>query len=118
VKNRIPVFVLIFAAGLALGLLIGLSFDLHFASEGIGAGEDVVTAAATGTFSADDLRININTASIKELMLLPGVGEKTAEAIISYREANGRFGSAAELMAVPGIGPSLYADAERYICAE
>lgn len=47
---------------------------------------------------------NINTAGIEELVLLPGIGEKTARAILSYREDNGAFTSLDALMKVPGIG--------------
>lgn len=50
--------------------------------------------------------INLNTADIAELDLLPGVGEATARAIIEYRSKNGRFRSIEELDRVPGIGPA------------
>ena len=35
--------------------------------------------------------VNINTATVKELSTLKGIGEKKAEAIVSYREAIGKF---------------------------
>jgi competence protein ComEA len=47
---------------------------------------------------------NINTAGIEELVLLPGLGDKTARAILSYREHNGNFTRLDALMNVPGIG--------------
>ena len=47
---------------------------------------------------------NINTAGIEELVLLPGLGDKTARAILSYREHNGNFASLDALINVPGIG--------------
>ena len=49
-------------------------------------------------------KININTASFHELLLLPGVGEKTADEIIAYREENGDFSSVEDLQSVQGIG--------------
>jgi competence protein ComEA helix-hairpin-helix repeat region len=49
-------------------------------------------------------KVNINTASFHELIILPGVGEKTADAIIEYREEYGAFMSVEELMEVSGIG--------------
>ena len=50
--------------------------------------------------------ININDASAEELKEnLVGVGPKKAMAIIEYREANGPFYTAEELVNVKGIGP-------------
>lgn len=48
--------------------------------------------------------INLNTASKKELMQLPGVGEAMAERILLYREDKGRFQTVEELRKVKGIG--------------
>ncbi len=48
--------------------------------------------------------VDPNTATAEELMTIPGIGEKTAEAIIAEREANGPFLYPEDLMAVKGIG--------------
>lgn len=50
-------------------------------------------------------KVDINSATSEELQCLPGVGPKTAAAIISYREKIGRFRSVEELLKVKGIGP-------------
>lgn len=52
--------------------------------------------------------ININTASTELLCQLPGIGPKTAEKIIQYRESQGRFRSIEEIMNVKGIGPKKF----------
>ncbi|VAX19239.1 hypothetical protein MNBD_IGNAVI01-1698 [hydrothermal vent metagenome] len=59
------------------------------------------------TNSADQLsdrKININNSTIEELILLPGIGEKTAEHIVDFRNKNGKFRSIDDLIKVPGIG--------------
>lgn len=49
-------------------------------------------------------RININTASAGELATLTGIGAKSAQAIIDYREMMGRFKTVDDLTKVKGIG--------------
>ncbi|MDJ0804515.1 MAG: ComEA family DNA-binding protein [Desulfobacterales bacterium] len=58
----------------------------------------------TPLWAEDGAKININTASVDELADLTNVGDKTAERIIAYREANGPFSSVDELTNVKGIG--------------
>jgi competence protein ComEA len=52
-------------------------------------------------------KIDINSADAKSLTLLKGIGEKRAEAIVKYREANGNFKSIDELSKVKGISKSI-----------
>ena len=54
--------------------------------------------------TAPDGIVDVNIASAAELDTLPGVGEKLAAAIISYREAHGAFRNIEDIMNVPGIG--------------
>ena len=52
--------------------------------------------------------ININTADVKELMQLEGVGRRVAEKIVEYREHHGLFQKPEEIRRVEGIGSGLW----------
>ncbi len=52
--------------------------------------------------------ININRATINELMILDGIGEAKAKEIIKYRDANGVFRAKEDILKVSGIGPAIY----------
>lgn len=64
--------------------------------------------AAAGGATAGDGPVNLNSAGIEELTSLDGIGPKTAQKIIDYREEHGGFGHIEELMDVPGIGPGKF----------
>jgi competence protein ComEA len=53
-------------------------------------------------------KVNINTASVKDLMTLTGVGKKVAENIVEYRGAHGAFKKAEDVRKVDGLGDALW----------
>ena len=53
-------------------------------------------------------KININTATVREMMALDAVTESLARKIVEYRELNGNFVSINEIMDVDGIGEAIF----------
>ncbi len=70
---------------------------------GLGLAEVPAAAAQSGV--AIEGVVNVNTASIEELQLLPGVGPARARAILEAREHLGGFKRVEDLLEVKGIGP-------------
>jgi len=79
-----------FMVMLAVGFVLGFSIN--------GWSEDTIK------------KININTATAKELTQLKGVGEVIAQRIIDYREQNGAFKTTNDLLNVKGVGPKIFSD--------
>lgn len=79
-----------------------------------------VTAVSppTAAQNSNNPKININTATKAELVSLPGIGEKTARAIIEYREANGPFLKTEDVQEVAGIGRKKYERMQDMIVVE
>jgi competence protein ComEA len=66
----------------------------------------LVTFSLVPLVSAGEVKkININTASVEELMVLKWIGPKLAQRIVEYREKNGPFEKPEDIMLVSGIGP-------------
>lgn len=53
-------------------------------------------------------KLNINKASVSELMTIPGIGEVRAKSIIDFRESNNGFKSVEELKKISGIGEKTF----------
>ena len=68
----------------------------------------IITSDSTNSDTGTSSLININLASITELMTLPGIGETKANNIIAYREENGFFKAIEEIKNVSGIGDATF----------
>src|SRR5512136_1938669 len=67
------------------------------------------SAAAPKAAAETGKKINLNTATTQELDSLPGVGPKTAEKIVAWRQENGKFKKIEDIMSVKGIGEKKFA---------
>lgn len=56
-------------------------------------------------WAGDTEKINLNTASVKELMQLKRIGPKLAARVVDFRKINGPFKRPEDIMKVKGIGP-------------
>ena len=63
-------------------------------------------------------RVCLNAAAKEELLALPGVGEKTAERILAYRDTYGKFVTVEQLLDVEGIGEGLLEQLRPYVYVE
>lgn len=95
-------------------VLFSSVFSAHFFYEGQSPEVLRLTAPMEAFASADPLSskegaghqslLDVNKASLDELMTLPGIGPKLADVILKDREANGPFQDADALLRVKGIG--------------
>ena len=63
---------------------------------------------AGAAMAADDTRIDLNTATVEQLMTLDRIGEVVAQRIVAYRDQNGPFGAVEDLMKVKGVGEKVF----------
>ncbi|MCZ6727793.1 MAG: helix-hairpin-helix domain-containing protein [Acidobacteria bacterium] len=68
----------------------------------------ILTLTTVTLASAADGMVNINSAGLDELMLLPRVGETVAQRIVDFRQENGDFKSTEDLLLVKGIGDKTF----------
>jgi competence protein ComEA len=71
--------------------------------------------SAKAKTSAPQHPINLNSATVTELMQLPKIGAKTAERVIQFRKEHGGFRRSEELMNVKGIGEKSFVKLKPYL---
>lgn len=86
-------------------------------------GENVVdvttnTSASTATSQAKAGLVNLNTATEADFQTISGIGQKRAQDIIAYREANGKFKSVDDLKNVTGIGAKTLEKLKEYVTVD
>ena len=108
----------IFCLFLTLAFVV-LCAALFFAHRPAGpAGRSVITWKSADVADTLPRKININTADADELQLLPGIGPVLADRIVSWREQNGDYLIAEDLLAVEGIGLTKLDEIRDYITVQ
>ena len=77
-------------------------------------GDDAKKSSAKKDSNGLSGQLNLNDASMNQLMLLPGVGPALAERIVSYREKR-EFAKTSHLKRVRGIGDATFAKMSKYL---
>ena len=98
-------------AGMLLALLLFMAVYFSFNWFNNRGLVDIDGAAAVQA----EFKVDINSAELGEIVLLPGVGRKLAQAILDHRNEIGGFQSLDQLCDVPGIGQKTLDSLERYI---
>jgi len=81
------------------------SSRISIVPEGEEKGRGVIEPLAPARLKVLSVPVPLNTATAEELDTLPGIGPQTAQAIVEFREQNGKFSKPEDLLQVPGIGP-------------
>ncbi|TKJ31739.1 ComEA family DNA-binding protein [Blastococcus sp. CCUG 61487] len=91
--------------------LAALVSDGQQIAVGVPGAADAPQPQASGPgVAAPGGRVNLNTATAAELDALPGIGPVLAQRIVDHRRDHGSFRSVAQLDDVPGIGPAIAAE--------
>ena len=85
---------------IVLGIFVGRNMRGHYAI----LPTNIQEISEDGKPAQTDFRIDLNTATERQLMELPGIGETIAKRIVDYRTKNGPFLSTDDLLYVDGIG--------------
>lgn len=123
-----------FMIGVALFVMAGILIYVSLSSPGVyREAESVVPYCATENKKIESSKsneevtvevktetnvtypLNINTATIDELVTISGLGESRASAIIEYREYLGGYTSVEQIKEISGIGENTYSKIAPYL---
>ena len=101
-----------------MGIVTCLWMAILYAQESVRY-EDILESFETDEFTQIDFLqilqdlqehpIDINSATIRELLKIPFLNQQTAKSIVRYRNQNGRYKAEADLLNVPGMSEELLA---------
>ncbi len=82
--------------------------EIELMTQDAGSSTIISNSETDNEENSKEVKVNINTANKEKLETLPGIGETTAQKIIDYREANGKFNSIEDIKNVSGIGDAKF----------
>lgn len=94
---------ILFVCAVFLSFALGVLAGKHTAKDDIILRSDLPTVQQE-TVSSNYGKIDLNTATVSDLMDLEGIGEVIARRIVDYRKVHGEFHSVYDLLNVEGIG--------------
>lgn len=81
--------------------------------------DEQITAGSENRNPPDDVgKIDLNTATLQQLLLIPGIGPTLAQRILDYRDTVGRFEDIQQITEVKGIGEKTFEAMKDYIKVE
>ena len=118
--------------GIALLVLAALFACYALIQPRIGSAKinDITTTAAAPSFNAQAetvsletkpqqdtkaIPINLNTCTAEDLLMIDGIGESRANAILAYRDYLGGYTSVDQIKNISGIGDATYAELAPYL---
>jgi len=63
-------------------------------------------------------KVDLNKATVQELVKIKGIGQKYAERIVAYRGNNGKFAKIEDIMKIKGIGKKKFESIKDHISVE
>lgn len=94
--------------------------DGNLKTDNAGEGANTFSSKSTKTdkYKHLDLKVELNTATVADLILIPGIGPVYAKRIISYRDNLGGFYSSSQLSEVYGINDSLLGEIQQFLLVD
>ena len=76
------------------------------------------TSGTSEVASQKGNKVNLNKANLSDLQSISGIGQKRAQDILDYREANGKFNSVDDLKNISGVGAKTLEKLKEYVTVD